>query len=72
MNRRKAKKKVKRLTGIREWPGNLEPRTVLQIYRYMVSEYGAMLDHAILYGASKPFVSPVKKPPWLNIEWGFE
>lgn len=28
--------------------------------------------YAILYGTSKPFVSPVKRPVWLNIEWRFE
>lgn len=56
MNRRKAKKKVKRMLHISKWPGNLEPRLVLMVHQEMSRRIAAALDHAILYGSSKPFV----------------
>ena len=58
MNRRKAKKRVKKKWaryGLGRWPGNLAPRDVDRVYSYCTQELAkalaAVLDAAILYGA---------------------
>lgn len=58
MNRRKAKKQIKRKHRIDRWPGNMSPREVDAIYCFIKREFSkaffAALDNAILYGASGP------------------
>lgn len=61
MNRRKAKKQVKRLLGMKRWPGNLEPRRMLAIHRRVTKKIGEALDAAILYGY-QPFIQAMKHP----------
>lgn len=58
MNRRKAKKQVKkkwRNYGLKRWPGNMSPRQVDAVYSFVTAELtkaiGQALDQAILYGS---------------------
>ena len=58
MNRRKAKKQVKkkwRRYGLKRWPGNMSPREVDNLYSFVTAEvtkaFCAALDRAILYGS---------------------
>lgn len=58
MNRRKAKKIVKRVHGIARWPGNMSPREVDAFCCFIKREFNKelfdALENAILYGASGP------------------
>lgn len=62
MNRRKAKKKVKRKWRIDRWPGNADPREVDAIYsevhRRFHEAFAKALDEAILYGSGRPLPMP--------------
>lgn len=55
MNRRKAKKQVKKKWRIRRWHGNDTPREVNAVCAYVAQEFtkafGEALDRAILYGS---------------------
>ena len=55
MNRRKAKKQVKKKWRIRRWHGNATPRETDAVCSFAVNElakaFGEALDRAILYGS---------------------
>lgn len=60
MNRRKAKKAVKKKWHIKKWFGNADPRTVNALYEYALECFKQELDRAILYGEEEKFASHEK------------
>lgn len=53
MNRRKAKKKIKKKWNIAKWPGNCPPWLMDTLMKRFVEEWLAEVDRAILYGDVK-------------------
>ncbi len=59
MNRRKAKKAVKKKWRIKKWFGNADPRTVNALYEYALECFKQELDRAILYGDNQSGNIPI-------------
>lgn len=53
MNRRKAKKAVKKKWHIKKWLGNIDPRTMNAFYEYALECFKQEVERAILYGDNK-------------------
>ena len=71
MNRRKAKKAVKKKWNIKKWIGNISPREVDAAYSkfhaYMKAALIEAIDRAILYGEEEKFASHEKPIGIINV-----
>ena len=53
MNKRQAKKYVKRRCNINEWPSGMEPRVMLFIYKKLVRHLSKAIDDTIMFGLQR-------------------